>query len=142
MIAIKEGLWVKTDVGGVARYEGDRYHRVTENLKEVPGNPWVICTLWLAQWIIAKAKGPEEMGEAIAILDWVASRALPSGVLAEQVHPITNQPLSVSPLTWSHAAFVSTVLEYLNKLGKINICPKCGLPMHRHGNEDGNEGLK
>ena len=142
MNAIKEGLWVKTDVGGVARYEGDRYHRATENLKEVPGNPWVICTLWLAQWIISKAKGPEEMGEAIAILDWVASRALPSGVLAEQVHPITNQPLSVSPLTWSHAAYVSTVLEYLNKLGKINICPKCGLPMHRHGNEDGNEGLK
>ncbi|HMK51579.1 MAG TPA: glycoside hydrolase family 15 protein [Thermodesulfobacteriota bacterium] len=142
MNAIKEGLWVKTDVGGVARYEGDRYHRATENLKEVPGNPWVICTLWLAQWIISKAKGPEEMGEAIAILDWVASRALPSGVLAEQVHPITNQPLSVSPLTWSHAAFVSTVLEYLNKLGKIDICPKCGLPIHRHGDEDGSEGLK
>ena len=142
MNAIKEGLWVKTDVGGVARYEGDRYHRATENLKEVPGNPWVICTLWVAQWIISKAKGPEEMGEAIAILDWVASRALPSGVLAEQVHPITNQPLSVSPLTWSHAAFVSTVLEYLNKLGKIDICPKCGLPIHRHGDEDGSEGLK
>jgi GH15 family glucan-1,4-alpha-glucosidase len=142
MNAIKEGLWVKAGVGGIARYEGDRYHRVTENIKEVPGNPWVICTLWLAQWIIAKAKGPEEMGEAIAILDWVASRALPSGVLAEQVHPITNQPLSVSPLTWSHAAFVSTVLEYLNKLGKIDICPKCGLPMHRHGDEGGNEGLR
>jgi GH15 family glucan-1,4-alpha-glucosidase len=142
MNAIKEGLWVKTDVGGIARYEGDRYHRVTENIKEVPGNPWVICTLWLAQWIIAKAKGPEEMKEAITILDWVASRALRSGVLAEQVHPFTNQPLSVSPLTWSHAAFVSTVLEYLNKLGKIDICPKCGLPMHRHGDEDGNEGLR
>jgi GH15 family glucan-1,4-alpha-glucosidase len=142
MNAIKEGLWVKTDVGGIARYEGDHYHRVTENIKEVPGNPWVICTLWLAQWIIAKAKGPEEMEEAITILDWVASRALPSGVLAEQVHPFTNEPLSVSPLTWSHATFVTTVLEYLNKLGKIDICPKCGLPMHRHGDEDGNEGLK
>ena len=142
MNAIKEGLWVKTDVGGIARYERDRYHRVTENIKEVPGNPWVICTLWLAQWIIAKAKGPEEMEEATTILDWVASRALPSGVLAEQVHPFTNQPLSVSPLTWSHATFVTTVLEYLNKLGKIDICPRCGRPMHRHGDEDGNEGLK
>ena len=33
--------------------------------------------------------------------------------MAEQVDPFTNAPLSVSPLTWSHAAFVSTVHEYL-----------------------------
>ncbi len=142
MSAIKEGLWVKTGIGGMARYEGDRYHRVTENIKEVPGNPWIICTLWFAQWLIAKAKGPEEMKEAIPILEWVASRALPSGVLAEQVHPFTNQPLSVSPLTWSHAAFVSSVLEYLNKLGKVDICPSCGRPMHRHGDEGGNKESK
>jgi hypothetical protein len=57
---------------------------------------------------------------------------LPSGVLAEQVHPYTNQPLSVSPLTWSHAAFVTTVLEYLNKLEETDICPSCGNPMARH----------
>jgi GH15 family glucan-1,4-alpha-glucosidase len=81
------------------------------------------------------------MKEAIPILEWVASRALPSGVLPEQVHPFTNQPLSVSPLTWSHAAFVSSVLEYLNKLGKVDICPSCGRPMHRHGDEGGNKEL-
>jgi GH15 family glucan-1,4-alpha-glucosidase len=38
---------------------------------------------------------------------------LPSGVLAKQVHPFTEDPLSVSPLTWSHAAFVSAVQAYL-----------------------------
>ena len=43
----------------------------------------------------------------------VRDHALPSGVLAEQVNPYTNEPLSVSPLTWSHAAFVTAVLEYL-----------------------------
>ena len=36
-------------------------------------------------------------------------------MLAEQVHPYTKQPLSVSPLTWSHATFVATVLDYLAK---------------------------
>jgi len=136
MNTIKERLWVKTDVGGIARYEEDRYHQVTDNIKDVPGNPWFICTLWLAQWYIAKAIDLKELQEAIPILEWVASRALPSGVLAEQVHPFTNQPLSVSPLTWSHAAFVTTVLEYLNKLRKIDICPSCGNPIHRHDGGD------
>lgn len=132
MTAIKDRLWVKTEVGGIARYEGDSYHKTAENIPGVPGNPWFICTLWLAQWYIAKAKTLQELKEAIPVLEWVASRALPSGVLAEQVHPLTNQPLSVSPLTWSHAAFVTTVLEYLNKLEEIEICPHCGMPTYRH----------
>jgi glucoamylase len=45
----------------------------------------------------------------------VAAHALPSGILAEQVDPYTEQPLSVSPLTWSHAAYVSTLLSYLQR---------------------------
>jgi glucoamylase len=135
MMAIKERLWVKTDVGGIARYEGDGYHKVTDNTDEVPGNPWFICILWLAQWYIAKAEQLEELQEAIPILEWVASRALPSGVLAEQVHPYTNQPLSVSPLTWSHAAFIATTLEYLKKMEKIYICPSCGHPLYRYERE-------
>jgi len=130
MTAIKEQLWVKTDVGGVARYEGDSYHKVSDNVKEAPGNPWFICTLWLAQWYIARAKNMEELQEAVPILEWVASRALPSGVLAEQVHPYTNQPISVSPLTWSHAAFVTTVLEYVDKLQPVDVSPSCGGPLH------------
>jgi oligosaccharide amylase len=135
MNAIKERLLVKTEVGGIARYEGDSYHRVTDNANEVPGNPWFICTLWLAQWYIAKAEKLEELQEAVYILEWVTSRALPSGVLAEQVHPYSNQPLSVSPLTWSHAAFVATVLEYLKKLERIHICPSCGHPLYKHERE-------
>ena len=46
-------------------------------------------------------------------LEWVRARALPSGSLAEQVHPITGAPLSVSPLTWSHATLVGVVNRYL-----------------------------
>ena len=132
MNAVKERLWVKTEVGGIARYEEDIYYRSTDNIEEVPGNPWFICTLWLAQWYIAKAEKIEELKESLPILGWVTSRALPSGVLAEQVHPFTNQPLSVSPLTWSHAAFVATVLEYLTKLERVYICPACEHPLYRH----------
>jgi GH15 family glucan-1,4-alpha-glucosidase len=115
MKAIKDRLWVKTDVGGLARYEDDYYHQVTKDIANVPGNPWFICTMWLAQYEIASAHGQDNLREAVKLLEWVADRALPSGVLAEQVHPYTNEPLSVSPLTWSHATLVTTVLEYLEK---------------------------
>ena len=49
------------------------------------------------------------------IMTWAAEHALPSGVMAEQVHPYTNAPISVSPLTWSHAALVFTVRAYVSK---------------------------
>ena len=116
MQAVYDQLWVKTSVGGLARYERDAYHQIEhDDLQNVPGNPWFICTLWWAQYLIARARSPEELKEPLQVLEWVADHALPSGVLAEQVNPHTGEPLSVSPLTWSHAAFVSAVLEYLEK---------------------------
>ena len=57
--------------------------------------------------------------DARDILEWAAGHALPSGVMAEQVHPYTNEPLSVSPLTWSHATLVLTVHEYLARQREI-----------------------
>ncbi|HSL92046.1 MAG TPA: glycoside hydrolase family 15 protein, partial [Candidatus Limnocylindrales bacterium] len=79
-----------------------------------------------AQWYIALAKSPEDLQPALELLKWTASHALPSGVLAEQVHPYTNAPLSVSPLTWSHSAFVSAFLEYADQLASLTACPACG----------------
>ncbi|MDX1763199.1 MAG: glycoside hydrolase family 15 protein [bacterium] len=125
MTDLKETLWVKTAVGGLARYEGDYYHRVSQ---EVPGNPWFICTLWYADYLIDIAQGEDDMKEAIDIIDWVAGHALRSGVLAEQVHPYTGEPLSVSPLTWSHATFVATIQRLVRHLGKMKTCPTCHLP--------------
>ena len=114
MEQIRERLWVKTSVGGIARYENDHYHQVErDDLAKVPGNPWFICTLWLADWDIAKARHRSELAAAKQTLAWVVERALPSGLLAEQVHPYTGEPMSVSPLTWSHATFVATVEAYL-----------------------------
>ncbi|MGD8239705.1 MAG: glycoside hydrolase family 15 protein [Armatimonadota bacterium] len=120
MEAVRERLWVKTDVGGLARYENDYYHQVSQDIERVPGNSWFICTLWLAQWYIAKAQTVADLQPARDILNWCAGHALPSGVMAEQVHPHTNAPLSVSPLTWSHATLVTTVLEYLARQAELN----------------------
>jgi GH15 family glucan-1,4-alpha-glucosidase len=116
MHAIGRVLWVKTAVGGLARYERDYYFRVSEDFAMVPGNPWIICTLWLAEWGIVTAKKASDLQPAMELLEWVAQAALPTGVLSEQVHPFTHAPLSVAPLTWSHAQFVSTVLNYLDRL--------------------------
>jgi GH15 family glucan-1,4-alpha-glucosidase len=105
-------LWIKTNIGGLARYEGDDYHRVA---REVPGNPWFICTLWLARWYIATALSSEDLNRGLNLLKWASKNASSSGILAEQVNPYTGKPISVAPLVWSHAEFVMAVCEYLEK---------------------------
>ncbi|MDQ3131257.1 MAG: glycoside hydrolase family 15 protein, partial [Acidobacteriota bacterium] len=117
MRAVEEKLWVNTKIGGVARFESDGYMRVTH---EVTGNPWFICTLWLADYRIAVAKSKKDLKGALEILEWTCERALPSGVLAEQVNPLTGEPVSVAPLTWSHSTFVATVMNYLKKLSELS----------------------
>jgi GH15 family glucan-1,4-alpha-glucosidase len=126
MKALREKLWVKTEVGGLARYEGDSYHQVDPVF---PGNPWFICTLWLADHLTDLATNEEDLEGPLKILEWVADHALPSGVLAEQVHPVTGKPLSVSPLTWSHATFVASTRRIMRKMSRTYRCPECNHSM-------------
>lgn len=119
MRAIEEGLWVKTDVGGIARYTDDYYFQKTKDIDTVPGNPWIICTLWVAQWYIAKAAKPDELARAVELLQWADASSLPSGVLPEQLHPFSGAAVSVAPLTWSHATYVATVCAYLEKYKQL-----------------------
>lgn len=115
-------LTCKTEIGGVARYVDDYYFRVSY---DVPGNPWIITTLWLAQYYIRKAKTEADFEPAIKLLHWAKDRALKSGVLSEQMNPYTGEQLSASPLVWSHAEFVSTVIMYLEKVNELGICEVC-----------------
>jgi oligosaccharide amylase len=115
MQVLEQVLWAKTEVGGMARYENDYYYQVTHDLGVAQGNPWFICTLWLAQYRITHANTLDELHQALPLMEWVRTHALPSGVMAEQVHPFTSEPLSVSPLTWSHAEYVLTVRWYLGR---------------------------
>jgi GH15 family glucan-1,4-alpha-glucosidase len=118
--AIKNRLWVKTEVCGIARYEDDKYHQISQDIEEVPGNPWFIITLWYAEWLVKTARNSEDIAKALELIEWVVDHALPSGVLAEQVNPYNKEPLSVSPLTWSHAAFVSTIQTFLQENKRVN----------------------
>ena len=110
MNAVIERLDNKSGFGGVARFEDDGYMR-----GEGGNNSWFICTLWLAEYYIAIADAESELEPAMKIIEWVAGRALPSGVLAEQIDPLTGAPASVSPLTWSHSTYIAAIHSYLDK---------------------------
>lgn len=96
---------------GVVRYEHDGYYATANDLP----NPWFVTTLWWAEFLIARATCDEDLEPVRIIFSWVAKHALPSGILSEQVHPASGLPLSVSPLVWSHAAYVATVMAYVEK---------------------------
>lgn len=119
MKAIEEGLWIKTSVGGIARYTNDYYFSKSPDIQTVPGNPWFICTLWLADWYIAIAQQVEDFEKPLKILQWVADHRTLSGLLSEQIHPYSGEPLSVSPLTWSHATVVMIINNYLQKYAEL-----------------------
>ena len=111
-LVFQKRLCCKTSIGGTVRYEGDKYRKVGNDL---PGNPWAITTLWLAQYLIARAKSESELKQAYPWIDWVVLHALPSGILSEQFNPYTGEEISAAPLTWSHAEFIFTVIQYLEK---------------------------
>ena len=124
---LREKLTMKSTVGGMARYENDPYFRVPCPATRGAGNPWFLCTLWDALHRIRLARSEEQLAaEALPLLLWTAEHALPSGVLAEQIHPETGVPLSVSPLTWSHSTFVECVMSYLARMADLRRCEKCG----------------
>ena len=102
--AVKQQLFNTSPIGGVIRYPGDGYFL---GKPQYGGNPWIVCTLWLAQYFNAIG----EVEEAEKLLDWAKERTLPSGVMSEQFDPETGAPLGVAPLVWSHAEFVNTVLD-------------------------------
>ncbi|MBD3273106.1 glycoside hydrolase family 15 protein [Candidatus Dependentiae bacterium] len=119
---IEKKLQCKEPIKGYTRYENDYYYRIN---REGPGNPWFITTLWVAEYYITKAKNENDLKKALEIFEWVDKHKLETGVLSEQLNPTTGSPLSVAPLTWSHAAYIIAVNKYLEKLEELGICKTC-----------------
>lgn len=111
---VEEKLRVHGHSDGYMRYEGDNYYRLHES-----PNPWVIATLWIAQYHIMSAKKLTDLKRAYELLEWTCAHATKSGVLAEQMHPNTGEHLSTAPLTWSHAEFVITIQDYISKYKQL-----------------------
>jgi GH15 family glucan-1,4-alpha-glucosidase len=92
---------------GLPRYAGDKYY-ITD--ADAPSNAWFITTLWHAQYAIET--GNTKLAEDI--LDWTIRHMRSTGVLSEQITPDGRQT-SVAPLAWSHAEFLSTLLDLVMK---------------------------
>ncbi|HMO80547.1 MAG TPA: glycoside hydrolase family 15 protein [Pyrinomonadaceae bacterium] len=114
MSAVEEKLGAN---GGIARFENDGYMRVSG---QFTGNPWFICTLWVAEYHTARATNLMDLERSRELLEWAVRHALPSGTMAEQVDPDSGEPVSVAPLTWSHSTFISAALNYLRKLRQLS----------------------
>ncbi len=114
---LKTRLTKGNNIGGIARYEGDRYSYV-EGGNSI-GNPWFVTTLWFTQYKIAVATSVAELQEVVKDIEWVTKFAK-SGMLSEQLNPYTGASLSAVPLTWSHSEFVRTVIEYDKKMNSFN----------------------
>jgi GH15 family glucan-1,4-alpha-glucosidase len=102
--AVEEKLLDTSPIGGVIRYPGDDYFLGKSQYK---GNPWIVCTLWLAQYYQVLNRHDD----AVRLLEWAKARAFPSGMLSEQFDPETGFSIGVSPLVWSHAEYLNTVLD-------------------------------
>lgn len=125
MKAVHEHLWCHTDAGGLARYAGDPYQAVQPPSDSVPGNPWIITSLWYGRYRMARAQTQQALDEALPILTWCVQQARPSGVLPEQIDPTTGAAISVAPLTWSHAEYVTAIQDYLDRREALSRCPHC-----------------
>ncbi len=105
--AIETILLDKSPSGGSPRYEYDKYFEVNQEYK---GNPWFVTSFWMAQYYVKAGN----IQAAKGIMKWALDRVLPSGILSEQINPVDNTPLSVTPLVWSHAEFINTALDISN----------------------------
>jgi GH15 family glucan-1,4-alpha-glucosidase len=90
--------------GGSARYENDNYFRSEPAYK---GNPWFVTTLWLAQYYAKNGQNDK----ATKYVEWALSKSLSSGLLSEQISPEDSKIVGVTPLVWSHAELINTLLD-------------------------------
>jgi oligosaccharide amylase len=121
--AVNRLLKTPTPLGGIIRYQNDQYFKSTDL-----SNPWIITTLWEAQRIINKKEVTQkDVDFVLETIKWVVSHTTSSGVLPEQLNPYTGEPLSATPLVWSHAVYIETVLMLVHRIEEMGWCPDCNV---------------
>jgi GH15 family glucan-1,4-alpha-glucosidase len=100
---LEKKMFNSSPSGGIPRYEHDEYFLSKDKYL---GNPWIVCSLWMAQYYINK----QQLNKAQELLDWTMSHSSKSGMWSEQIDPEDGRQIGVSPLVWSHSTFIDTVL--------------------------------
>ena len=93
----------KGSITKVPRYENDSYMRPDNGVS----NAWYITSLWLSQYL----NEVDDEASRNTILQWTRDHMSSTGMLSEQITIDDEKSVSVSPLTWSHAEYVSTLLD-------------------------------
>ncbi len=104
----KEVFGINNGAMGLPRYENDDYRRTNNS---ITGNLWFITSMWLAQYYIETNEQPK----AMEILDWVKSRTLSTGMMSEQINPVSQEIISPAPLSWTHAEYITTLLDTITE---------------------------
>jgi len=97
-----------TENPGLPRYENDEYRRSDPSIN---GNWWYITTLWQAQYDIEHGN----TDSAKSIINWINNHMLSTGMMGEQINPLTNEVIAPAPLTWSHAEYLGTLIDLLGR---------------------------
>ena len=98
----KINMTLRTYMGGYKRFEDDHY---------MNGNPWVIATLWMANYYLEAG----EDKKAKECFDYVVKTSAHHGFLPEQVNNDTLKPAWVIGLGWSHSMFVMILKKMMEK---------------------------
>ena len=98
----KINMTLRTYTGGYTRFEGDHYR---------DGKPWVIATLWMANYYIDIG----EKQKAKECFDYVVKTSAKHGFLAEQVNNETMSSDWVIGLGWSHAMYIIVLNKMIEK---------------------------
>lgn len=101
--AIETARATLSDGRGYSRFENDDYY-----MENSQPSLWLNVSLWMAQIFLEL----DDISEAEKIIDFVKSTASPSGMMPEQVKRSSLEAASLSPLVWSHAELVNTLVDY------------------------------
>lgn len=95
-------MTLRTYTGGYTRFEVDHY---------MNGNPWVITTLWMANYYLEA----DEKTKAKECFDLVVKTCAKHGFLPEQINNEKMAPAWVIGLGWSHAMYIITLKKFIEK---------------------------
>ena len=95
-------MTIRTYTGGYQRFENDHY---------MNGNPWVIATLWMANYYLESG----ENKKARECFDFVLKTSGMHGYLSEQIDNNLMSPAWIIGLGWSHAMFIITLKKMIEK---------------------------
>ena len=99
-----------------ARYSNDTHMRLDDGKT---GNPWSLATLIMAMHKVLHATSSIEIDDAWNHVRIIEEHTTPSGLISEQYDPNTLEPFGATPLVWSHAYYILTMIALVNRQAQL-----------------------